>query len=70
MFSGNDVDIVTLTESEVGSLVSALGMHLKQMLVLTFDEVMNFDVPLMRQGLYTGGDKKESIYVKAVHPKI
>lgn len=70
LFSGPGISVAAFTEQEISSLVTSLGMHLETLVVLSFNEVMNYGVPFMQQRAYTHGEEKEAMYVKAVHPKI
>ncbi len=70
LFKGEMLDVIALTEVDVESVLAELGMTIKSLVVLTRDEVMNYAVPLYQQRVYSNGDLKEVLYVKAVHPKI
>lgn len=70
LFLGAGTTVTAFTEEEISSLVTSLGMYMETLVVLSFNEVMNYGVPFMQQGVYTHGTEKEAMYVKAVHPKV
>ncbi len=70
LFKGKMLDVVALTEEDVEVVIGGLGLVLEELVVLTRDEVMNYGVPFYEQRVYSNGDLREVMYVKAIHPKI
>ncbi|MBS3169919.1 class I SAM-dependent methyltransferase [Candidatus Woesearchaeota archaeon] len=70
LFTGTAVSVTAFTESEISTLVTSLGMHLETLAIYTFNQVMNYGVPVRQQTAYVHGNEKEAMYVKAVHPKV
>ncbi len=67
LFKGTMIDVVALTEIDVRAVIGELGLSIDGLVVFTRDEVMNYGVPFHQQRVYSGGDLKEAMYVKAVH---
>jgi len=70
LFKGKMLDVVALTEEDVEVVIGGLGLVLEELVVLTRDEVMNYGVPYHQQRVYSNGDLKKVMYVKAIHPKV